>query len=172
MVSLKDGEQCVLDLTDALKTWQSRLSFHLQVLKEVIVSNHVIIHSSDKDRVLAEAFKVLKPCGRVAPSEVVIRDNVQAEIRTPETASAVDNATLHSQREQARTFIVRRYASLMTDLRMGRGYHLNALLHMLRIDSASESDTCFKIQELSMIYRDAAVFASQVVRCYLATPSA
>lgn len=31
---LKDGEQCVCDLTDALQTGQSRLSFHLKVLKE------------------------------------------------------------------------------------------------------------------------------------------
>jgi len=31
---LKDGEQCVCDLTEALKTAQSRLSFHLKVLKD------------------------------------------------------------------------------------------------------------------------------------------
>ena len=31
---LKDGEQCVCELTDALHTGQSRLSFHLKVLKE------------------------------------------------------------------------------------------------------------------------------------------
>ena len=31
---LRDGEQCVCDLTDAFKTGQSRLSFHLKVLKE------------------------------------------------------------------------------------------------------------------------------------------
>jgi ArsR family transcriptional regulator len=30
---LKDGEQCVCDMTDAFKTGQSRLSFHLKVLK-------------------------------------------------------------------------------------------------------------------------------------------
>ena len=35
MERLKDGEQCVCDLTDALKTGQSRLSFHLKVLKDV-----------------------------------------------------------------------------------------------------------------------------------------
>jgi ArsR family transcriptional regulator len=34
MVRLKDGEQCVCDLTDALKAGQSRLSFHLKVLKD------------------------------------------------------------------------------------------------------------------------------------------
>ena len=31
---LKEGEQCVCDLTDIFKTGQSRLSFHLRVLKE------------------------------------------------------------------------------------------------------------------------------------------
>ena len=31
---LKDGEQCVCDLTETFKTGQSRLSFHLRVLKE------------------------------------------------------------------------------------------------------------------------------------------
>ena len=31
---LMDGEQCVCDLTDRLKTGQSRLSFHLKTLKE------------------------------------------------------------------------------------------------------------------------------------------
>ena len=31
---LKDGEQCVCELTDALHAGQSRLSFHLRVLKE------------------------------------------------------------------------------------------------------------------------------------------
>lgn len=34
MERLKDGEQCVCDLTEALKTGQSRLSFHLKVLKD------------------------------------------------------------------------------------------------------------------------------------------
>ena len=34
MERFKDDEQCVCDLTDALKTGQSRLSFHLKVLKD------------------------------------------------------------------------------------------------------------------------------------------
>lgn len=34
MERLKEGEQCVCDLTDALKAGQSRLSFHLKVLKD------------------------------------------------------------------------------------------------------------------------------------------
>lgn len=36
---LKDGEQCVCDLTEAFDTGQSRLSFHLRVLKEAGLIN-------------------------------------------------------------------------------------------------------------------------------------
>ena len=48
---------------------------------DVVISNCVINLSADKDQVLAEAFRVLRPGGRFAVSDIVVRGDVPADLR-------------------------------------------------------------------------------------------
>jgi len=75
---------------------------------DVIISNCVINLSADKERVIAEAFRVLKPGGRFAVSDVVVRgEDVPAELRRSMelwvgcVAGALEESTYRSKLSKA-----------------------------------------------------------------------
>jgi hypothetical protein len=85
----------------------------------------------------------------------------------PETGSALEHATLLSSREKVRQFMVHNYPSLLADLSKGSGEALSAVMELLHIGKDQVTDARRKIQALSQVYTDPAVFANHVSDLYL-----
>ena len=85
----------------------------------------------------------------------------------PENATPIERATSTNSREKAREFIVHGYTSLIADLSKGNGESLSSVLELLHIGKDQDSDARRKIQALSQVYTDPAVFAHHVSDLYL-----
>lgn len=69
---------------------------------DVIISNCVINLSADKDQVLREAFRVLRPGGRFAVSDIVVRGQLPAGLQRPELWAGCFSGALAEEEYRAR----------------------------------------------------------------------
>jgi SAM-dependent methyltransferase len=97
---------------------------------DVIVSNCVVNLSGDKDRVLQEAFRVLKPGGRLAISDVVVRGEVPQEIRRSIELWVGCVAGAMSETEYKEKLAAAGFASV--DIEATRVYNVNDAREFLR----------------------------------------
>ncbi len=88
-------------------------------------------------------------------------------VLVPEAATRVEGATLKSQRDKAREFMVRQHANLVESLIRGGGEELDALLRMLNVQSGQEEVARKKLRSLSELYESPADFADHAAALFL-----
>ena len=133
---------------------------------DVIISNCVINLSADKDRVLKEAFRVLKPGGRFAVSDVVVRGEVpdalrrnmelwvgciagaleEQEYRTKLAAAGFSNVALEPTRiyriEDAREFLTAEGIDVEAMARLVDGKFMSAFVRATKPGGAAKEACC------------------------------
>ena len=112
---------------------------------DVIVSNCVINLSGDKDQVLREAFRVLKPGGRFAISDVVVRGEVPQEIRTSLELWIGCVAGALSETEYREKLAAAGFSSV--DIEVTRVYDVNDAREFLLASGAGGDDTASQVQD-------------------------
>ena len=112
---------------------------------DVIVSNCVINLSGDKDRVLREAFRVLKPGGRLAISDVVVRGEVPQEIRKSMELWVGCVAGALSETEYQEKLVAAGFESV--DIEVTRVYDVNDAREFLRSSGIDGDAIASQVQD-------------------------
>ena len=112
---------------------------------DVIVSNCVINLSGDKDRVLREAFRVLKPGGRFAISDVVVRGEVPRDIRKSMELWVGCVAGALSEREYREKLAAAGFESV--DIEVTRVYDINDAREFLRSSGINGDTIASQVQD-------------------------
>ena len=112
---------------------------------DVIVSNCVINLSGDKDRVLQEAFRVLRPGGRFAISDVVVRGEVPQEIRKSMELWVGCVAGALSETEYRDKLATAGFESV--DIEVTRVYDVNDAREFLRSSGIDEEAIASQVQD-------------------------
>src|SRR5499427_1757854 len=112
---------------------------------DVIVSNCVINLSGDKDQVLREAFRVLKPGGRFAITDVVVRGEVPQEIRKSMELWVGCVAGALSETEYREKLAVAGFASV--DIEVTRVYDVDDAREFLCASGIGGDDIAAQVQD-------------------------
>jgi arsenite methyltransferase len=127
---------------------------------DVIISNCVINLSADKARVIEEAFRVLKPGGRFAVSDVVVRGEVPADIKRNMELWVGCVAGALEEKEYARLLDGAGFESI--DIEPTRIYHLEDAAAFL---AGSDLDTTIIPSDIDGKFMSAFVRATKPAKC-------